>query len=72
MLKINQQLDCTQRQAVIDIARIVYQTHGHRLPNDPDYLWNSQHPTEQSVLRAAEEIFEIFWGDSPDYSDEEE
>lgn len=71
-MKIEQHFDCTQREAVLDIARIIYKTHGGTLPEDPMYLFDSQHPTEQSVLYAAEQIFELFWGDSPDYDDEEE
>jgi len=68
---INQSFDCTQRELVVDIARVIYATHGARLPEEISYLFNSQHPTEKSVLAAAEEIFEIFYGDSPSYDDDD-
>jgi hypothetical protein len=70
-VKIDQEFDCTQREIVIDIARLVYRSHGCELPgNDRLYLWRSQHPTEQAVLYTAEVIFELFHGDEPDYSDD--
>ena len=63
--------DCTQRELVVDIAYLIYATHGHSVrPEDPLYLFKSQHPTERSCLSAAEEIFELFFGDSPDYDDD--
>jgi hypothetical protein len=65
--------DCTQREIVVDIAAIIYRTHGSEISDkDKGYLYRSQHPTEQAVLQAAEQIFELFAGDSPDYSDEDE
>lgn len=67
---INQQFDCTQRELVSNIARIIYKSHGCKLPNDPMYLWRSQHPTERGILAVAEEIFELFYGDSPEYIDD--
>jgi hypothetical protein len=70
-MKIDHEFDCTQREIVIDIASIVYRSHGGELPlDDPLYLWRSQHPTEQNVLYTAEQIFELFHGDEPDYSDD--
>ena len=71
-LQIQSQFDCTQRELVIDIARIIYRTHGGEMPPDPTYLWRSQHSTEKGCLAAAEIIFEMFWGDSPTYQDEDE
>jgi hypothetical protein len=68
-ININQSFDCSQKELVTDIARIIYEKQGYTLPNDPDYLWRSIHPTEKKVLRAAEEIFELFFGDSPEYED---
>jgi hypothetical protein len=76
---IAQKFDCTQRQMVVDIAEIIYRTHGCKLPKhsnnpvDPTnllYLYGSQHPTEQGCLAAAEYIFEMFYGDSPTYEDD--
>ena len=64
---INQSFDCTQRELVVDIARAIYATHGFRLPEEINYLFKSQHPTEKYVLAAAEEIF---YGDSPSYDDD--
>jgi hypothetical protein len=70
---INYQFNGTQRELVIDIARLLYGSHGCNLPeDDPLYLWKSQHPTEQGVLYVAEAIFEMFYGDSPEYSDDPE
>lgn len=69
-MKIQVDFDCTQRGLVNDIARIIYATHGHRLPDDPFYLENSRHPTESAVLSAAESIYAMFEGDTPDYSDD--
>ena len=72
-VRIEADFDVTLRQIVIDIARLIYRTHGAELPvNDPMYLWRSQHPTEQAVRYTAERIFEMFWGDEPDYDDEED
>jgi len=69
---INNSFDCTQREFVLDIARIIYATHGFKLPDDDQmYLYRSQHPTERSVLQAAEDIFELLTGDSPSYDDDE-
>lgn len=70
-MKIEQYFDCTQREIVVDIARVIYRLHGCNLPeNDLLYLWKSQHPTEQGILYVAEQIFEMFHGDQPDYSDD--
>ena len=69
-VSVEQQFDCTQRELILDIAAAIYATHGGKLPEDPLTLWDSQHPTERAILIAAENIFEMFWGDSPDYSDE--
>lgn len=74
-ISIEASFDCTQRQLVTDIAWKIYARLGCKAPaptEEPDYFWKSQHPTEKAVLAAAEEIFELFWGDSPDYSDEDE
>lgn len=68
--------DCTVKEVVFDIANIIYATHGHSLTyrgnRTLDYLLNSQHPTEQGVLKAAELIYELFFGDSPEYEEDEE
>lgn len=69
---INQQFDCTQTELVLDIARLIYRAEGYVLPSDPEYLFRSQHPAEQRVLAVAEEIFELFYGDSPDYGSDGE
>jgi hypothetical protein len=71
-MQVNQQFDCTQRELVIDIARTIYKMHGCNLPQDQLYLWRSQHPLEQGILSVSEAIFEMFYGDSPDYSDDPE
>jgi hypothetical protein len=69
---VDRQWDVTQRQFVVDLARIIYRNIAGELPADINYLYRSQHPTEKAVLNAAEQIFEILTGDTPDYSDEEE
>lgn len=67
---ISAQFDCSQREVVFDIAKIIYATHDARLPADLMYLYESQHPTERAVLVAAEAIFELLTGDSPSYDDD--
>jgi len=63
-------LDCTQQQVVQDIATIVLSTMGYVVPEGAiDPLHTSTNPRIRQAIAAAEEIFEIFWGDSPDYSD---
>ena len=65
--------DCTQRQIVVDIATTIYRSHGYEIKDKPiGYLFESQHPTERAVLAAAEEIFELFAGDSPSYDDDDD
>ena len=71
-VSINTSFDCTQRELVINIARRVYDSMGYTLPENPEYLWSTQHPTEISVRIIAEEIFGMFAGDSPSYEDEDE
>lgn len=62
----------TQRQLVVQVAEMIYNTHGSITEGkDLLYLFRSEHPTEINALLAAEQIFELFWGDSPDYSDDE-
>ena len=75
MLKIRQSLDCTQRELVFDIAAKIYQAMGYKVLDVEDRLYyfeRSQHPQEQAAWSAAQEIFEMFWGDSPDFSDEDD
>lgn len=57
MIKIEQHFDCTQKEFVEDLIRIICGKLGHKLPEDPDYLFRSLHPTERAALHAAEEIF---------------
>ena len=68
-----QTFDASQREIVVDIARLIYRMMGYDIRNKGImYLYESQHPTEKAVLQTAEDIFEMFWGDIPDYDDEEE
>jgi hypothetical protein len=70
LLTFNTTLDCTQQQVVQDIATIVLSTMGYAVPEGAiDPLHNSTNPRIRRAIAAAEEIFEIFWGDYPDYSD---
>lgn len=69
MIKIEQSFDRTQKEFVVDIARVIYKQLGYNLPDNPEYLFSSLHPTEVAVLRAAEDIFELLTGDSPDYEE---
>lgn len=65
--------DCSQREMVIDIANRIYRMMGYDATDKGlMYFFDSQHPTEQAVLSTAEDIFEIFWGDTPDYDDEDD
>ncbi|NEZ62260.1 hypothetical protein D0962_05630 [Leptolyngbyaceae cyanobacterium CCMR0082] len=64
---------CTQREMVVRIANRIYQAMDcNASGQDPMYFYDSQHPTERAILAAAEEIFGMFWGDSPDYDDEDD
>ena len=68
-----QTYNCTQREMVVDIANRIYEATGHSARGkDLMYFFKSQHPQEKAVLAAAEDIFEIFWGDMPDYDDEDD
>ena len=68
-----QTFDCSQREIVVDIANRIYESMGYNAKRyGVMYFFESQHPTEQAVLSAAEDIFEMFWGDSPDYDDEDD
>ena len=65
--------DCNQRQIVVNIATIIYRSHGYEIQDKPlRYLFDSQHPTERAVLAAAEAVFELFAGDSPSYDDDDD
>jgi hypothetical protein len=69
----NASFDCTQREIVVDIATLIYRTHGYEVQDKPlDYFFKSQHPTERACLAVAEEIFELFAGDSPSYDDDDD
>lgn len=71
---ITNQFDCTQRQLVSDIAEIIYNHIGYVIPvgcKKEKYFFDSQRPMEVSALHAAEEIFELFYGDSPSYDDDD-
>ncbi|NER82925.1 MAG: hypothetical protein F6K42_25890 [Leptolyngbya sp. SIO1D8] len=69
---INTSFDYTQRQLVVDIAAIIYRSQGYDITDKSiDYLFNSHHPQERSILNAAERIFEIFAGDLPSYEDDD-
>ena len=72
-VNIKSSFDCSQREVVVDIANIIYRSQGYDISGKPlDYLFKSQHPQEQAVLTAAEAIYELLAGDSPDYDDEDE
>jgi hypothetical protein len=72
-INFNASFDCNQRQIVVDIATIIYRSHGYEIGHKQiGYLFDSQHPTERAVLAAAEAIFEIFAGDSPSYDDDDD
>lgn len=72
-MKIIVNTDATQRQLIHDFATIVYAAMGYRLPsgaNANDYFWQSSRGREIAARQAAESIFEILTGDTPDYSDD--
>ena len=71
-MRINYESDETQSQFVDALARRIYKALGYNAPINPNYLWESQHPTEQMMIQLSEEIFEVLTGDSPDYGDDEE
>jgi hypothetical protein len=67
---IEQSFDCSHKELVTDIVRIICRHQGCVLADDPIRFWQSKSPADISVLRTAEEIFELFFGDSPDYQEE--
>lgn len=71
-VSITANFDCTQRELVIDIAKQIYRLTGCKSPENPEYFWGTQHPTAIDVRVIAEELFEMFAGDSPSYDDEDE
>ena len=58
----------THTELLERIVNAIYATHGAKA-FPLRYFLESQHPTEQACLKAAENIFEEFVGDSPDYSE---
>lgn len=62
----------THHEVLEDIVNRIYQMHsGKGASKEPlSYFLNSQHPIEIDCLKAAEDIFEVFTGDSPDYDEE--
>jgi len=70
-MKINTELDCTPMEFLEDLVNKLYGMLGYkRFPLS--YFLESQHPTEMACLQAAEEIFEMITGDSPEYTDLDE
>ena len=70
MVEINQKFEATQREMVNGIAKLVFASHGWVLPDDPMYLYESQHSSEKLILAVSEQIFQMFYGDEPDYIDD--
>lgn len=73
MVEVTIAFDCTQRGLVFDIATEIYRAMGYRVPDIDDRLYyfeRSQHPQERAAWAAAESIYEMFMGDSPDYGDD--
>jgi hypothetical protein len=71
-VKISETFDISQAEFIDDLCWIIYSRMGYADRKPLGYFFNSQHPSEIAVLRAAEEIFELLTGDSPDYDDNEE
>lgn len=70
-MDIEPEIPRTHHEVLEDIVNRIYQMHtgkGARYPLL--YFLNSQHPTEIACLKAAEDIFEIVTGDSPDYDED--
>lgn len=71
-MKIKMEFDCTEKELIRDIACKIYSIFGCNAFDKPvDYLMNSQHPTERTCWVLAEEIYEMFSGDSPEYLEED-
>jgi hypothetical protein len=72
MMKIDTSFDCNQKEFIEDLCWIIYGYLGYAKRQNPGYFFNSQHPTEKSILCAAEEIFQLLTGDRPDYEADED
>lgn len=68
----SQNFDVTQREVVVEIAQKIYGAMGTDIRDFPlTYLFDSQTPQEIAILKAAEDIFEMFCGNRPTYDDED-
>jgi hypothetical protein len=75
VMQIEFQTDATVREFIADLAWTIYRGMGYTAPAPTAnlmYFFESQHPQEKACVWAAEEIFEILTGDSPEYLDEGE
>lgn len=70
MMKIETQLNCTPLEFLEDLANRIYQMQSGANRFPLSYFLDSEHPTEISCLKIAEDIFEMVTGNSPDYNDE--
>lgn len=52
------------------LARLFYKHLGYEVPEGFDFEV-SRHPTEKGMFQMAEAAWEFFYGDRPDYSDDE-
>jgi hypothetical protein len=70
-VKINTEFEGSQRDLINKISRVIATGAGYEIARDVDVV-ESMNPRSRHYCRVAEEVFEIFYGDSPDYSDEDE
>jgi len=68
-MRIEADFDCTSMELMEDLANKLYGNLFGAVHRPLSYFLKSQDPREKGCLIAAENIFEMFVGDSPDYSE---
>ena len=71
-MKIETDLDCSSMELMEDLVNKLYGNLFGTVRRPLSYFLESQDPREKSCLIVAESIFEMFVGDSPDYSELED
>lgn len=70
-MKINIEIEGTQRDLMNLLARIIANGQGYLVNQDVD-LTVSRNSRSKDLVRIAEQIFKVFTGNTPDYFDEED
>jgi hypothetical protein len=70
MVQINAQFDCTQRELINDITRLIAKDIGYIISDETE-VTHSVNPRTIQFARIACDIFELLTGDSPSFDDDE-